>query len=74
MLPLRVVAHDYTGLLADVSRIFARNGVNIVKVETSSRGGRAFPNIVGLFRNSDRPKGVIRDIASLPEIIEVVRV
>jgi len=72
--PLKVVAHDYTGLLADVSRIFAQNGVNIVKVETSSRGDRAFLNIVGLFRNSDHLKGVIRDIASLPEVIEVVRV
>ncbi len=72
--PLKVVAHDYTGLLADVSRIFAQNGVNIVKVETSSRGDRAFLNIVGLFKNSDHLKGVIRDIASLPEVIEVVRI
>ncbi len=71
--PLRVVAHDYTGLLADVSQIFAKKGVNIVKVETSSKGDKAYLNIVGLFQNADHLKEVEREILNLPRVLEVKR-
>ncbi len=71
--PLMVVAHDYTGLLADVSQIFAKKGVNIVKVETSSKGDKAYLNIVGLFQTADHLKEVEREILNLPRVLEVKR-
>ncbi len=72
--PLRVVAYDYIGLLGDVSSIFAQKGVNIVKAETSSRGDKAYLNIVGLFKDYNHLKEVESAILKLPKVLEVKRI
>ena len=72
--PLRVVAYDYIGLLGDISSIFAQKGVNIVKAETSSKGNKAYLNIVGLFKDYNHLKEVESAILKLPKVLEVKRV
>jgi guanosine-3',5'-bis(diphosphate) 3'-pyrophosphohydrolase len=72
--PLRVVSYDYTGLLADISQIFAKKSVNIVKTETFSRGNRAYLTIVGLFKNAQHLREVISELTKLPKVLEVKRI
>ena len=72
--PLRIISYDYLGLLGDVSTIFAKSGVNIVKTETSSRGDKAYLTIVGLFRDIDHLRSVEGEILKLPRVLEVKRV
>ena len=72
--PLRVVAYDYIGLLGDISSIFAQKGVNIVKAETTSKGNKAYLNIVGLFKDYNHLKEVESAILKLPKVLEVKRV
>jgi GTP pyrophosphokinase/guanosine-3',5'-bis(diphosphate) 3'-pyrophosphohydrolase len=71
--PLRIVAHDYIGLLGDVTKIFAKHGVNIIKAHTNSEGERAYLNIVGLFKDSPQLAEVVREIEKLPGVIGVKR-
>jgi (p)ppGpp synthase/HD superfamily hydrolase len=72
--PIRIVAHDYIGLLGDVTQIFAKHGVNIRKSETTSRGDKAYIDIVGEFQNTEQLKEVVREIKNLPKVEEVVRI
>jgi GTP pyrophosphokinase/guanosine-3',5'-bis(diphosphate) 3'-pyrophosphohydrolase len=72
--PLRVVAYDYIGLLGDISSIFAQKGVNIVKAETTSKGEKAYLNIVGLFKDYNHLKEVESAILKLPKVLEVKRI
>jgi len=72
--PLRIVSYDYLGLLGDISSIFAKSGVNIVKTETSSKGDKAYLTIVGLFKDIGHLKGVEKEILKLPKVLEVKRI
>ena len=72
--PLRVVAYDYLGLLGEVSQIFAKNGVNIVKTETSTRGDKAYLTLVGMFKDIDQYENLKRELLKLPKILEVKRI
>jgi GTP pyrophosphokinase/guanosine-3',5'-bis(diphosphate) 3'-pyrophosphohydrolase len=72
--PLRVVAYDYIGLLGDISAIFAQKGVNIVRAETSSKGDKAYLNIVGLFKDYNHLREVESAILKLPKVLEVKRI
>jgi len=72
--PLRIVSHDYVGLLNEVSRIFAQNGINILKAEISSKGGKAFLNMVGEFKNAEQFEKVVEELKKLKGILEIARV
>jgi GTP pyrophosphokinase/guanosine-3',5'-bis(diphosphate) 3'-pyrophosphohydrolase len=72
--PLRIVAYDYVGLLGDITQTFAKHGVNIISSSTSSRGDKAFLNIVGEFQNSEQLRSLIADLKNLPKVVEITRV
>jgi len=72
--PLRIVAHDYIGLLGDVTQVFAKHGVNIVRSNTATHGDKALLTMVGEFRNAEQFNNLLNDLKKLKGIIEVKRI
>ena len=72
--PLRIVSHDYVGLLGEITSIFAKEGVNIVKLESTTRGEKAYITVVGEFRNIDHLRRVEGEISKLPEVLEIKKI
>ena len=70
---LRILAKDRIGLAGDITLTFARKGINIQNINSSSQGNYAVFDIVGLFKNTDQLRDFINELKKIPQVEDVKR-
>ena len=73
---IQIVAYDRSGLLAEISMMFASMNVSITSLtahQSRSRKGTALFNMSVVIKNTAQLDKIIRDLGKHPDVIEVYR-